>query len=53
MKKKPFAWCENCESCIPLGEGDFFCDVEADIVICDYEPTDDYLSCGGKSYTPN
>ena len=42
--------CENCGNCIPLGEGDHLCDVNDTMVIEEYQPTDNYIWCGGKQW---
>lgn len=51
-KKKKTAMCETCMNCIAIGEGDHICSEcgEPKMVISDYSPTDEYLSCGGKKY---
>lgn len=36
--------CE-CDDCIYIDEGDFFCMREQEIVISDFVPTDEYLCC--------
>lgn len=42
--------CYNCEHCIYIGEGDYICDENNEIVIEDWMPTDDYVWCNGKSF---
>lgn len=42
--------CHNCEHCIYIGEGDYICDENNEIVIEDWMPTDDYFWCNGKSF---
>jgi len=42
--------CHLCDHCIYIGDGDYICDESNDIVIADWEPTDDYFSCLGKSF---
>ena len=37
--------CLYCESCLPIGEGDHFCDEENVIVIEDYVPNENYCCC--------
>lgn len=37
--------CEDCLHCIPIGEGDHYCDEVNKIVISEYEPTTDYSNC--------
>ena len=34
--------CYNCSNCLPIGEGDHFCDEYQKLVIEDYGPSDDY-----------
>lgn len=52
MKKLKKRCCEMCENCVPLGEGDFVCSENQDIVISDYEGTEDYFSCSGQCFSP-
>lgn len=41
--------CETCGNLIPLGEGDHMCDVDpSQLVLEDYEQTEDYFWCHGK-----
>ena len=46
-KRQPKARCNmsclNCEYAIPLGDGDFLCDINNSVVIVDYEPADDIV----------
>lgn len=42
--------CIDCEHCLPIGEGDHWCDEELEIVIEDYVPNEKYLCCGGNSF---
>ena len=42
--------CLNCDHCIPIGEGDHWCDECLVMVLDEYEPTDDYYSCNGKEW---
>lgn len=45
--------CDNCDNLIALGEGGFIC-YECDehiIPISNYQPTDMYLKCEGRSFT--
>lgn len=61
---EPFKWkiktiigkvnlsCEECQHFIPIGEGDHICE-EKEIplmVLMDYEPTTEYLWCGGTRF---
>lgn len=38
---------DSCDCCLYIGEGDFLCDNHQVIVISDWEPTEDYLTCKG------
>lgn len=56
-KKKKVVTCETCDNCIAIGEGDHICyEIKSDdgnhaiMPISEYEPTGDYLKCGGKKY---
>lgn len=43
--------CENCDNCVPIGEGDHVCIAgEPVLILDDYEPTEDYLYCDGEAY---
>ena len=44
--------CYDCDNCCYLGEGDYICDVLGDIVLSDWEPTEDFYCCKGKEHTP-
>ena len=37
--------CLECDNCIPIGEGDHFCDIVMDVVLDDYQPTIHYGGC--------
>lgn len=37
--------CLSCEHCIPIGEGDHWCDETQEIVIEDYIPNENYRCC--------
>ena len=37
--------CLYCDSCLPIGEGDHYCDEENVIVIEDYVPNENYCCC--------
>lgn len=39
--------CEKCDEFLPLGEGDFLCEVKNVIVVSDYTPTSNYFWCQG------
>ncbi len=34
-----------CDCCQYVGEGDFLCDQHMEIVVSDWEPTENYLMC--------
>ena len=34
-----------CNECVYLGEGDFLCEKYNEMVLSDWEPTDDFLMC--------
>ena len=36
--------CFNCANCTYLSEGGYMCDINNDIVIDDFEPTDEFYS---------
>lgn len=42
--------CYNCNNCEYIGEGGYMCSINNDIVIEDWQPTEDYRSCGGKEF---
>jgi hypothetical protein len=42
--------CEYCEHCIYVGEGGYMCDMSNEIVIDDFEPTEDFYMCDGKDF---
>ena len=47
--------CETCANLVPLGDGDHICDacfVDSlpAFVICEYEPTEDYMACNGRMW---
>jgi hypothetical protein len=42
--------CYYCEHCIYLGEGGYMCGMNNDIVIEDWQPTEDFNSCKGKEF---
>lgn len=35
----------QCPYCLYVGEGDFLCEEYQELVMCDWEPTEDYLIC--------
>lgn len=37
--------CIDCDSCIPIGEGDHICEQSDLLIIENYIPTDDYMEC--------
>lgn len=56
MSKKKKNIKKNCETCmnlIAIGSGDhicYECGEEPIMPISEYEPTDEYMKCGGKAY---
>ena len=47
MKDKCCMYCDNLIAC---GEGDHICGKNDEVVIVDYEPSDDYMWCNGKYF---
>lgn len=45
QKKKKVCDPAVCDDCIYIGDGDFLCDKFQEIVISDWEPTEEYLKC--------
>ena len=47
MTPKPNKFCDPaiCDCCQYIGEGDFLCDKHMEIVVSDWEPTENYLMC--------
>ena len=43
--------CYECDHCVYLGEGDHMCDLDNEIVVNEWEPTDEFYHCGGKDFT--
>lgn len=41
--------CIGCKECLPVGEGDHFCNVVEGLVLEDYLPTDLYAYCNFKN----
>ena len=41
--------CETCVHLYPIGEGDCLCEmgIDSETPLCEWEPTEDYLWCGG------
>ena len=50
MNKKKIKTCETCDNKIILTEGGIMCELNYEIVVDDYTPTDKYLWCNGKMY---
>lgn len=50
MKNKKAIFCDPgmCKECRYIGDGDFFCDKLQEIVVSDWQPTDEYLGCKKK-----
>lgn len=46
-KPKPKKFCDPavCDCCLYIGEGDFLCNQYMEIVVSDWEPTENYLMC--------
>ncbi len=42
--------CYNCNNCEYVGEGGYMCSMSNDIVIEDWQPTEDFNSCKGKDF---
>ena len=38
-----------CDCCQYIGEGDFLCDKHMEIVVSDWEPTENYLMCQSQN----
>lgn len=53
IKGKKFKSCMTCENCVCIGEGDHICTEMTCLVLCEYEPSEDYFKCGGKYYNEN
>ena len=52
-RKKPMSKtvrCDSCTHCVYIGEGAYMCDMNNDIVISDWVPTEEYYSCEGVHY---
>ena len=37
-----------CDNCMYICEGDFLCEKYQEIVVSDWQPTENYLICGGN-----
>ena len=52
MKNKAKKFCDPgiCDECIYIGDGDFLCDKLQEIVVSDWQPTNEFLKCteGGR-----
>ena len=48
---KPKRFCDPgvCNCCQYIGEGDFLCDKHMEIVVSDWEPTENYLMCQSQN----
>ena len=42
--------CFNCNNCTYVGDGDHICDMTLDLVIVEWEPTEDFYICNGKDF---
>ena len=49
-KMKKTKTCETCDNKIILTEGGIVCELNYEIVVDEYTPTDKYLWCNGKMY---
>lgn len=38
-----------CDDCLYICEGDFLCEKYQEIVVSDWQPTENYLMCGGAA----
>ena len=47
-KEKVFCDPGICDHCLYICEGDFLCEKHQEIVVSDWEPTENYLMCGGN-----
>ena len=47
----PHRFCDPgvCDCCLYIGEGDFLCDKHMEIVVSDWEPTENYLMCNKET----
>lgn len=44
--------CFNCGNCMYHSEGDSYCDENFEFVLDDWCPTDEFMWCKGKNWTP-
>jgi len=49
---KPKGDCFNCGNCMYHSEGDSYCDENFEFVLEDWCPTDEFMWCKGKNWTP-
>ena len=42
--------CETCDNKITVAEGGIVCDLNAELVVDNYAPTDKYLCCNGRKF---
>lgn len=42
--------CFYCGKCTYIGEGDYICEDSTEVVIGDWQPTENFYSCKGKGY---
>ena len=49
-KSQPPKFCDPavCDCCLYVGEGDFLCDEHMEIVVSNWQPTENYLMCQNK-----
>ena len=50
MKDNKIHGCHDCEHCIYVGEGGFVCDLTYDVVMDEWEPTEEFYQCKGKEW---
>ena len=49
--KEQVKCCFECANCQYIGEGDHICDVNMEIIVDEWEPTEMFYHCGGKEFT--
>lgn len=42
--------CYDCDHCTYIGDGDHLCDLDNEIIVNDWEPTEEFYHCGGRSF---
>ena len=53
--QKPTRFCDPaaCDCCQYIGDGDFMCDKHMEIVVSDWEPTENFMICKRRNYETN